>query len=122
MPRSAFPHLPVFFRRILGVTLVFFAMGPLLLQAHPSNHLGLPSLSPVQKGEFLLSQSRNQEAADQFRSLMAEGEVDGYVFRGLIRAYLNLDKLEEAKQLTASFLAENPGSPGALYGLGYIFI
>ena len=121
MPRSAFSHLPVFFRRILGMTLVFFALGPLLLQAQPSNHLGLPFLSPVQKGEFLLSQSRNQEAAEQFRSLIAEGEVGGYVFRGLIRAYLNLGKLEEAKQLTADFLAENPDSPGALYGLGYIF-
>jgi tetratricopeptide (TPR) repeat protein len=52
---------------------------------------------------------------------MAEGAVDGYVFRGLIRAYLNLGKLGKAKQLTADFLAENPGSSGALYGVGYIF-
>jgi tetratricopeptide (TPR) repeat protein len=101
--------------------LVFFVLEPFLLQAQPSNFGGLSFLSPVQRGELLLSQSRNQEAADQFRSLIAEGEVDGYVFRGLIRAYLNLGELEEAKQLTADFLAENPGSPGALYGLGYIF-
>jgi len=121
MPRSAFSHLPVFFRRVLGMTLVLFALGPLLLQAQPPNHLGLPSLPPVQKGEFLLSQSRNQEAAEQFRFLIAEGEAGGYVFRGLIRAYLNLDKLGEAKQLTTDFLAKNPNSPGALYGLGYIF-
>jgi len=121
MPRSAFSHSPIFFRRILAMILTFLILGPFLLQAQPSNLSGLSSLSPVQKGEVLLSQSRNQEAADQFRSLIAEGEVGGYVFRGLIRAYLNLDKLGEAKQLTTDFLAENPGSPGALYGLGYIF-
>ncbi len=121
MPKSAFPHPPIFFRQILGLILAFFVLGPFLLQAQPSNHLDLSSPSRVQKGELLLSQSRNQEAADQFSSLIAEGAVDGYVFRGLIRAYWNLGKLEGAKQLIADFLAENPDSTEALYGFGYIF-
>jgi len=121
MPRSAFLHPPIFFRRMLGMILAFFVLGPFLLQAQPSNHLGSSSLSPIQKGELLISQSRNQEAADQFSSLMAEGAADGYVFRGLIRAYWNLGKLKEAKQLIADFLVENPDSTEALYGFGYIF-
>lgn len=87
----------------------------------PPGHLDSSSLSPFNKGEFLLSQSRNEEAAALFRSLMSKGDAGGYVFRGLIRAYRNMGQLKAVRQQVDAFLEANPGSPGALYGLGYIF-
>ncbi|KMP11048.1 hypothetical protein UR09_04510 [Candidatus Nitromaritima sp. SCGC AAA799-A02] len=69
----------------------------------------------------MLSQSRYEEAADLFRSLLKNDAEGGYAFRGLVRAYENLEKPGEAQIWIADFLEANPGSTSALYGLGYLY-
>ena len=66
-------------------------------------------------------QSLNEEALLLYRSVISKGEGDGYAFRGLVRAYKSMNKLDEAKVWVDSFLADNPSSSPTLYASGYIF-
>ena len=88
--------------------------------SQPLGHFDPSSLSPIQRGEFLLAQSLNSEALRLYQSLIVEGKGNGYAFRGLIRAYKSMDKLDEAEAWVKNFLADNPGSSPALYASGYV--
>ena len=102
---------------MLGLCLSF----PLLGNSQPQDHFNLSSLPPIQRGDFLLMQSLNEEALLLYKSLIAKGEGGGYAFRGLIRAYKAMNKLDSAKFWIESYLVGNPDSSHALYGVGYIF-
>ena len=97
-----------------------FLYFPSLVYSQPSTHLNSPSLSPIQKGELLLAQSLNKEALELYQSLIIAGNGDGYAFRGLVRAYQNMNKLEKAESWVQEFLLNDLDSSPALYALGYV--
>ena len=66
-------------------------------------------------------QSLNVEALLLYQSLIIKGEGGGYAFRGLVRAYKGMKKLDEAESWVESYLGANSDSSFALYALGYIF-
>ena len=66
-------------------------------------------------------QSLNEEALLLYQSLIIKGEGGGYAFRGLVRAYKGMKKLDEAESWIESYLEGNSDSSFALYALGYIF-
>ena len=94
---------------------------PLLVHSQPQGHFNPTFLSPIQKGDFLLMQSLNEEALLLYQSLITKGEAGGYAFRGLVRAYKSMNKLNGAESWIESYLAGNPDSSAALYASGYIF-
>ena len=102
------------------VIAVFLSI-PSLVHSQPPEHFDSSSLSPTQKGEFLLAQSLNDEALRLYQSLIDEGKGDGYAFRGMVRAYKNMDKLKEAEAWIESFLEGNQNSSPAFYALGYMY-
>jgi len=102
---------------MLGLCLSF----PLLVHSQSQDHFNLSSLSPIQRGDFLLMQALNEEALLLYKSLIAKEEGGGYAFRGLIRAYNAMNKLDNAKSWIESYLVSKPDSSHALYGVGYIF-
>ena len=99
----------------------FFFFHPLSVCSQPQAHFNPSSLSPVQKGDFLLAQSLNEQALQLYESLIAKGEGGGYSFRGLILAYKGMNKLNVAESWAENYLVENPNSSIALYALGYVF-
>ena len=99
--------------------LLFFQ--PLPVYSQPQAHFNPSLLSPVQKGDFLLMQSLNEQALQLYESLIAKGEGGGYSFRGLILAYKGMNKLNAAEFWTENYLGENPNSSLALYASGYVF-
>ena len=109
-----------FFWRIIWVSITVFLYVPFLAQSKPLDHFDPSSLSPIQKGEFYLAQSLNTEALKIYQSLINEGKGDEYAFRGMIRAYKNMDKLEEAQEWLENYLISNLSSSAVLYGLGYV--
>ena len=109
-----------FFWRIIWVSITVFLYGPFLAQSKPLDHFDPSSLSPIQKGEFYLAQSLNTEALKIYQSLINARKGDEYAFRGMIRAYKNMDKLEEAQEWLENYLVSNLSSSAVLYGLGYI--
>ena len=121
MPLFGFSHLLSFKKYFSWMIIALLLYIPSLVHSQPSSHFAPSSLSPIQKGEFLLAQSLNDEALRLYQSLIDEGKEDEYAFRGMVRAYKNIDKLEEAKTWVESFLKDNPDSSPALYASGYIF-
>ncbi len=101
------------------VFLLFFK--PLSVYSQPQGQFNPSLLSPVQKGDFLLMQSLNEQALQLYESLIAKGEGGGYSFRGLILAYKGMNKLDAAESWIENYLGENPNSSIALYALGYVF-
>ena len=112
----------IFFKRhlicIAGFLLIF---QPLSVYSQPKANFNPSQLSPVQKGEFLLMQSLNEQALKLYQSLIAKGEGGGYSFRGLILAYKGMNKLNDAESWAENYLGENPNSSLALYASGYVF-
>ena len=103
---------------IVGFLLFFH---PLSVYSQPQAHFNPSLLSPVQKGDFLLMESLNEQALQLYESLIAKGEGGGYSFRGLILAYKGMNKLNAAEFWTENYLGENPNSSLALYASGYVF-
>lgn len=101
------------------ITVVFLCIPP-LVYSQPPDHFGPSSLSPIQKGEFLIAQSLNDEALQLYQSLINDGKGGEYAFRGMVRAYKNTDKLKEAEAWVEKFLVDNLDSSPALYALGYV--
>lgn len=94
---------------------------PSLVYSQSLSHFDPSSLSPIQKGEFLLAQSLKDDALQLYQSLIGEGKEGVYAFRGMVRAYKSMDKLEEAKVWIEKFLLNNPDSSQALYAFGYTY-
>ena len=103
----------IFKRTHPWVVIAVFLYIPSLVYSQPLGHFDPSSLSPIQKGEFLLAQSLDDEALKLYQSLIDEGKGGGYAFRGMIRAYENMDMLEEAKVLIENFMIDNPSSSPA---------
>jgi tetratricopeptide (TPR) repeat protein len=78
-------------------------------------------LSPIQRADFLLKQSFAKDALLLYESLIAKDGKNGYAFRGLVRAYKGMDRLDDAESWIETYLAEKPSSSAALYASGYIF-
>jgi len=89
--------------------------------SQPQSHFNSSLLSPIQRADFLLMQSLNEEALLLYQSLIVRDETSGYAFRGLVRAYKGMGRLGDAESWLESFLAGNPNSSPALYASGYIF-
>ena len=121
MPLLVFPCLLIFKRYHLWIIIAVLLCVPFLAHSQPSGHFDPSSLPPMQKGEFLLAQSLNDDALRLYQSLIDEGKEGGYAFRGMVRAYKNIDKLEEAKVWIENFLMDNPDSSPALYASGYTY-
>ena len=114
-------NLICFKRPRIWVMVAFFLAIPLSVYSQPQGHFNPSSLSPIQRGDFLLMQSLNEEALLLYQSLISKGEGGGYAFRGLVRAYRGMKKLDEAESWVESYLEDNSDSSFALYALGYIF-
>ena len=89
--------------------------------SQPQSHFNSSLLSPIQRADFLIMQSLNDEALLLYQSLIVKDGTSGYAFRGLVRAYKGLGRLGDAESWLESYLAGNPDSSPALYALGYIF-
>ena len=111
----------IFKKRHSWILIALFLSTPSLVDSKPLNHFDTPLLSPIQKGEFLLAQSLNDEALQLYQSLINERAGGSYAFRGMVRAYKNMDRLEDAKAWVENYLANNKTSSPALYALGYVF-
>ena len=92
-----------------------------LAHSQPSNHFDPLSLSPLERGKFLLTQSLYDQALRVYQSLIADGIGGEYAFRGLVQAYKGMDDLDAAKIWIDKFLLDNPNSSPALYATGYIY-
>ena len=103
---------------VMTLLLLFF---PPVVFSQPQGHFYPSSLSPIQRGDFLLMQSLNEEALLLYQSLIAKGKEGGYAFRGLVRTYKSMNKLDEAESWVENYLTENPNSSPASYALGYLF-
>ena len=119
MPLFGLLHFLNFKKCRLWLIIVVFLYIPLLAHSQPPDHFAPSALSGIQKGEFLLAQSRNDEALRLYESLIDEGKGGGYAFRGIVRAYKNMDKLKEAEVWIENFLVNNLDSSPALYASGY---
>tara|TARA_B100001964_G_scaffold128848_1_gene142518 strand:+ start:768 stop:1688 length:921 start_codon:yes stop_codon:yes gene_type:complete len=120
MPFAIFFRYPFIRRSVLEMAIAILLCFPSLVYSQPHNHFDPSTLPPIKKGEFLLSQSLNEEALQIFQSLIEERREGGYAFRGMVRAYKNMNKLDEAEGWIENFLADNPDSSSALYGSGYV--
>ena len=89
--------------------------------SQPQGHFNSSLLSPIQRADFLLMQSLNEDALLLYQSLIVKDGTSGYPFRGLVRAYKGMGRLGDAESWLESFLVENPNSSPALYASGYIF-
>mgnify|MGYP003970910099 FL=1 len=87
----------------------------------PQSHFNSSLLSPIQRADFLLMQSLNEEALLLYQSLIVKDEANGYHFRGLVRAYKGMGRLGDAESWLESYLTGNPDSSPALYASGYTF-
>ena len=94
---------------------------PSLLCSQPLNHSSSSLLSPIRRAEFLLKQSLNEEALLLYQSLVLKDGANGYAFRGLVRAYKGMGRLDDAESWVETYLTEKPFSSAALYASGYIF-
>lgn len=113
-------HLLYLRRYHLFIIISIFLYLPSLVCAQPAGHFNLSLLSPIQKGEYLLAQYKNNEALQLYQSIIIDGSEDEYAFRGLVRAYHNMKKLEQAESWIQGFLSNNLNSSPALYALGYV--
>ena len=109
MPLFSFPRVLSFKKYHLWVIVTVFFCVPSLVHSQPLGHFDPSFLLPLQKGEFLLAQSLNDEALRLYQSLINEGKKGGYAFHGMVRAYKNMDKLEEAKSKNIKILFSSRG-------------
>ena len=94
---------------------------PSLVCSQPLNHSKLSLLSPIQRAEILLKRSLNEEALLLYKSLVLKDGANGYAFRGLVRAYKGMGRLDDAESWIETYLIEKSFTSAALYASGYIF-
>ena len=94
---------------------------PSLVCSQPLNHSKLSLLSPIQRAEILLKRSLNEEALLLYQSLVLKDGANGYAFRGLVRAYKRMGRLDDAESWVEKYLIEKSFTSAALYASGYIF-
>ena len=94
---------------------------PSLVCSQPLNHSKLSLLSPIQRAEILLKRSLNEEALLLYQSLVLKDGANGYAFRGLVRAYKGMGRLDDAESWVETYLIEKSFTSAALYASGYIF-
>ena len=94
---------------------------PSLVCSQPLNHSKLSLLSPIQRAEILLKRSLNEEALLLYQSLVLKDGANGYAFRGLVRAYKGMSRLDDAESWVETYLIEKSFTSAALYASGYIF-
>jgi len=90
------------------------------VSSQPLNHSSSSLLSPIERAEFLLKQSLNEEALLLYQSLIVKDGTNGYAFRGLVRAYERMGRLDDAESWVETYLTEKCLSSTALYASGYI--
>ena len=108
-------------RSSVWIIILLSLFSPSLVCSQPLNHSSSSLLSPIQRAEFLLKESLNEEALLLYQSLVLKDGANGYAFRGLVRAYKRMGRLDEAESWVETYLTEKPFSSAALYASGYIF-
>ena len=108
-------------RPSVWIIILLSLLFPSLVCSQPLNHSSSSLLSPIQRAEFLLKESLNEEALLLYQSLVLKDGANGYAFRGLVRAYKGMGRLDDAESWVETYLTEKPFSSAALYASGYIF-
>ena len=112
----------LYFKRGYIWTMILLSLSfPPPVCSEPQSHFNSSLLSPIQRADFLLMQSLNEEALLLYQSLIVKDEANGYHFRGLVRAYKGMGRLGDAESWLESYLTGNPDSSPALYASGYTF-
>ena len=102
------------------ITILSLSFPPLIF-SQPQGYFNSSLLSPIQRADFLLMQSLNEDALLLYQSLIVKDGTSGYAFRGLVRAYKGMGRLDDAESWVEGYFAGNPDSSPALYASGYIF-
>jgi len=110
-----------FKRGYIWIMILLSLSSPPPVYSKPQSHFNSSLLSPIQRADFLLMQSLNEEALLLYQSLIVKDEANGYHFRGLVRAYKGMGRLGDAESWLESYLTGNPDSSPALYASGYTF-
>ena len=110
-----------FKRGYIWIMILLSLSFPPPVYSKPQSHFNSSLLSPIQRADFLLMQSLNEEALLLYQSLIVKDEANGYHFRGLVRAYKGMGRLGDAESWLESYLTGNPDSSPALYASGYTF-
>ena len=112
----------LYFKRGYIWTMILLSLSfPPPVCSKSQSHFNSSLLSPIQRADFLLMQSLNEEALLLYQSLIVKDEANGYHFRGLVRAYKGMGRLGDAESWLESYLTGNPDSSPALYASGYTF-
>ena len=112
----------LYFKRGYIWTMILLSLSfPPPVCSKSQSHFNSSLLSPIQRADFLLMQSLNEEALLLYQSLIVKDEANGYHFRGLVRAYNGMGRLGDAESWLESYLTGNPDSSPALYASGYTF-
>lgn len=108
-------------RSSVWIIILLSLFSPSLVCSQPLNHSKLSLLSPIQRAEILLKRSLNEEALLLYQSLVLKDGANGYAFRGLVRAYKGMGRLDDAESWVETYLIEKSFTSAALYASGYIF-
>ena len=109
------------YRFAIALTLIiFFGIHPPIAAQSPK-HLQSFSLSPLQKGKFLLLDKKPDDALKVFQDLWQRQPNNNYAVRGIVQSHQALKKLPEAVSFLNEYLKKNSRSSSATYGLGYVF-
>jgi tetratricopeptide (TPR) repeat protein len=112
----------MYFKRVyLWVIIIWSLSFSSLVYSQPLNHSDSALLSPIQRADFLLMKSLYNEALLLYKSLIVKDDTNGYAFRGLVRAYKGMGRLDDAESWIETYLIKKSFSSTALYASGYIF-
>ena len=112
----------MYFKRVyLWVIIIWSLSFSSLVYSQPLNHSNSALLSPIQRADFLLMKSLYNEALLLYKSLIVKDDTNGYAFRGLVRAYKGMGRLDDAESWIETYLIKKSFSSTALYASGYIF-
>ena len=108
------------YRLLSGALLLFLLtfIFPSQLSAQ-SIHPG-QKFSPRQMAELLLFQQRYDEALISFQKILEKGESNGYIIRGLVNAFIGLNRQADGEEYLKEHNKKLPKSSSVLYGLGYL--
>ena len=98
-----------FKRDYIWIIIILSLSFPPSVCSQPQSHFNSSLLSPIQRADFLLMQSLNEDALLLYQSLIIKDGTSGYAFRGLVRAYKGMGRLGDAGSWLESYLAGNPG-------------
>ena len=81
-----------FKRDSIWIIIILSLSFPPSVCSQPQSHFNSSLLSPIQRADFLLMQSLNEDALFLYQSLIIKDGTSGYAFRGLVRAYKGMVK------------------------------